>query len=392
MAATAVPTAQQQAAQLQQANGMARAAVLNAAIDMWQQIFTVPFAAANSAIGQVLNVPIRNVGLLKRLVVEVQATVTPAGAEQQNLTPWGAANFFSNIIFTDLSNQTRINTAGWHLHALATARRQWAFGSAYTNDSPVFIRNNFNVITAPAALAGAGQTYRMFYEIPISYSDFDLRGAIYASVVNATMNLQLTVNPNFWVAAAFADPTLAGYQSTTAALGVMTNCQITVYQNFLDQIPQGQNGPILPVLDLTTAYLLNNTVASALAVGQETPIPYANFRNFMSTFVIYDNSGVLNAGGDINYWAISSANYTNIRRYDPFMSSLLTREIINDDFPRGTYYFDHRQKPISTIQYGNMQLIVNPSAVTGAGSILLVGYEALAQINQITQAGSLYGT
>jgi hypothetical protein len=385
------PTPAQQAAALAQANAAARALVLNQGVDMWQQVYQTSFAASNAGLGQQINVPIRNVGLIKRFVVEIVASVAQGAAETQTLQAWGPANFFSNIAFQDLSNQVRINTAGWHVHALATARRQWAFGSAYTNDSPVSIKNNFNVITAPSSLTTV-QTLRMFYEIPISYSDFDLRGGIYAAVVNATMQLQLTINPNFWVASTATDPTLAVYKSSTAQLGTMTNLTITVFQNYLDQLPMGKNGPVLPIQDLSVAYLIQNTTVSNPVVGQDLPIPYANFRNFMSTFAIYDNNGTLNVGSDINYWAISSANFTNIRKYDPFLSSLLTREIINDDFPAGTYYFDHRQKPISTIQYGNMQLIVNPSNVGGAGSIFLVGYEALAQINQITQAGSLYGT
>jgi hypothetical protein len=83
-------------------------------------------------------------------------------------------------------------------------------------------------------------------------------------------------------------------------------------------------------------------------------------------------------------------------KYDPFMSSLLTREIISDDMPAvngmTTYYFDHRAKPISTINYGNMQLIFNPANVQGATTQMLTGFEALAFINQVTNAGSLYGT
>jgi hypothetical protein len=70
----------------------------------------------------------------------------------------------------------------------------------------------------------------------------------------------------------------------------------------------------------------------------------------------------------------------------------LSRLILGDDFPLGMYYFDFRNKPVSTIQYGNMQLLVNPSTVTDNQSNLLVGFESLALINMITQAGSLYGS
>lgn len=378
------------AATAQQMNAAARSAVLGVSIDMMQQIASV--VTTNYVAGQPsqLNIPIRNVGLIKRFFVEVVATVSQGGAETQTLTRFGPANVFSNITLTDLSNQARINTTGWHLHNLATVRRQLAFGAAFTNDSPCSIGSNYNVIKAPASVTAAAPLY-MCYEIPVSYGDQDLRGAIYANVVNATMNLQLTINPNFFVVAG-ADPVLAVYQSSTAQLGKVTSITVNVYQNYLDQLPRDQNNNVvLPQIDLATVYLLNNTNVTGLGVGADQAIPYANFRNFLSTFLIYDNNGVLNAGSDINYMTLQTANYTNVFKYDPMLSALQTRTKINDDFPPGMYYFDHRMRPISTVQYGNMQLIVNPSQVNSAGgSMFLIGYESLAMTNMITQAGSLY--
>lgn len=390
----AAPTKQPSAADQAAANMQARQIVLANSIDMWQSIFTT--VLSGNPRGQVINIPIRNVGLIKRFVIEISGSVAQAAAETLTLTKFGAANLLSQIVFTDLSNQTRINTAGWHMHLLATARRQMAFGAAFTNDSPTGYGSNFAVNSMPSPVTTV-QNFRFFYEVPIAYGDFDLRGAIYANVVNATMNLQLTVNPNIVVGSA-GNPTQAVYISSTANdVGSLTNFAINVYQNYLDQLPVTNAGPILPIMDLSVAYLLNNTVATGIAQGQDFAIPYANFRNFMSTFVIYDNFGSGTAiGAEMNYWSIQSANYTNIIKLDPFMVSLMTREIINDDTPaqaaRTSYYFDHRRKPINTIQYGNMQLIANPAQVQGSTSQMLVGYEALAQINMLTQAGSLYNT
>ena len=168
--------------------------------------------------------------------------------------------------------------------------------------------------------------------------------------------------------------------------------QITVYQNYLDQIPIGKSGPILPALDLSTAYLLNYTQAAGLVSNTDNPFPYANFRDFLSTTVIYDNAGTLNTGSDINYFALQAANYTNLIKLDPYTAAFFGRNRMQLDFPKGTYYFDHRDKPISTVQYGNMSLVMNPSTVTNSTSAAYLGYEALALINQVTQAGSLYGT
>src|SRR5690606_15860327 len=106
-------------------------------------------------------------------------------------------------------------TTGWHLHALATARRAGAFGAAFTNDSPVSMGSNFEVIHAPAAVTTEDEI-RMFYEIPVCYSDNDLRGAIYANVVNAQGQLQLTVNPNLVVGSG-GSGVLAAYKSSSAS-------------------------------------------------------------------------------------------------------------------------------------------------------------------------------
>jgi hypothetical protein len=49
----------------------------------------------------------------------------------------------------------------------------------------------------------------MNYFIPLAYSSNDLRGAVYTNVVNATQNLQITINKTPFVLA--TDPTNAVY-------------------------------------------------------------------------------------------------------------------------------------------------------------------------------------
>ena len=118
-------------------NNYARQQVLQRAIDMWQIIDARTLVGTIP--GQVVNIPVRNVGLIKRFVVEISFNLAQSAAETFTRTAFGPAAILSQVVFTDLSNQTRINTAGWHLHFLATARRQWAFGAAFTNDSPIAI-------------------------------------------------------------------------------------------------------------------------------------------------------------------------------------------------------------------------------------------------------------
>jgi P3 major capsid protein len=387
----------------QQQNMIARQAVISQAVDMRLPIYSQSFSAANGqGPGTVINVPPRNVGLIKRFIVEVTGTITPAGTA--TITPIGGGGFFSQVVFTDLSNQQRISTTAWHLSVVSSAKRRRPYGAATAVDAPTPFAtpparepnafgfgNNTDCNSLPASISAA-TPFRLFFEIPLAYTDHDLRGSVYANVTNATMNIQLTVNSNLFTAPGAQNVNQGMYSSAGAM--ALTNFTITIYQNFLDQLPiSQQGGPVLPLLDLSTAYLLNNTALSAIVSNQDNPITYANFRDFMSTAIIYnDPSSFTSTTSPINWWSLQSANYTNIFRVDPYMLGLLSREIIGTDFPLGMSYTDYRNRPVSTIQFGNMQLLMNPQTVTNNQTAMLIGYESLALINMITQAGSLYGT
>lgn len=373
-----------------------RSAVLGASVEMTQQIYSNTFAALGAG-ANTINILPRNVGLIKKFIVEISGTFTAAGASA--VTAFGLSNLLSNVSFFDLNNNQRINTAGWHLSLLKQAKARDTQGSSEplsTSQSDAMLGGqfvasgtapNFPVINYPLP-SGAGAAFRAIFDVPLAYSDDDLRGSIYANVVNATMLLQLTFNPT--PAPGGADNTLAVWGTAT---GPLSNVTVTVYQVYLDQLPQGKQGVILPMLDLSTIYELKATTFTAIPAGQDFPIPYANFRDFLSTTAIFNSTGAtagLKNGSDINYWALQSANFTNIWKIDPLLAAQKIREIVNTDFPLGTYYFSHRRKPISTLQYGNMQLILNAASVSGSPYVL-VGWEDMALQNTLTQAGSLAG-
>jgi hypothetical protein len=371
----------------QQTNDAARAAILALAQPMEQPLAPVALAGANAALGSVSNILLNNVGLNTKIIVELSGTLGPAAAETLNRTPLGLANLLSNITLTDLNNVQRVNTTGWHLHLLATARNRGAFAAAFQNDGPSQIGSNFLVQNAPAAIV-ANTAFRFFYEIPLAYHDTDLKGAIYAGVTSAQWRLQLTVNPNVVVAANAADATQACYKSTTNNnLGTLGPLTIQVYQVYWDQLPRSNGIPVLPALDLSYNYLLINTTNVVGQAGFDTTVFYPNFRTFLSTIFQFDNAGQLNLGTDINYLAVQVANLTYLRKLDPFAVQMMTRLIIGDDFPPGHYYLDHRKKPIDTNQYGNTSFVVNPSLVN-AGASLNLGLEMLAIQSQAINAGA----
>lgn len=360
------------------------------AIDVWQP--QNPNLPSGVAPGSVLTFYLRNVGLVKRIIVRFTATVTGGNASVSSLTKLGLANLISNVSFFDLGNNQRINTTGWHLTAISSAKRRRVFGAAYTSDTPLGYGNNNNrVMFAPATIAANATTEIDFQlEIPFVKNDMDLRGAIFADVTQATMQVQLTLNPNMFVSST-ADPTLAMYQSAGADLATISAIKVNFWQNYLDQLPRMGNGaPILPQLDLGTAYLLNNTASGLPVANQDNGAAFTNARTYESVAFVYDNNGTLNVNGsDLNYIQLQSANFTNILNLDGKMIGLMSRNVIMDDFPAGMQYLDFRHRPIDTNQYGNMQLVINPATVGGAGAVFLYGWEAYGIIGLVNQGGSL---
>lgn len=397
----AAGTPQNAAAQLQQANAAARAMILAQALKMTQVIAsgTVTAPGANN---NVINIVPRSVGLGQKFTVEITASIS-AGASNILPTNFNVANLCSQIVFNDLQNYTRIQTPGWHLAFLASVKEGKPFGAAVTTDLPIKYGNNLNVAASGAGGIGSGSgicfcpvsivatsvaVVKMTYEVPLAYSDRDLRGAVYLGVVNSTGLLQLTINPNP-VVASTADATNAVFVGAGATTGAISALSYVVYQHWWDQLPQGNRGPILPAQDLSTVYEMKSTTLTGMAANQDFPIPYSNFRDFLSTFLVWDNNGTVAAGTDINYFALQSANFTNIWKIDPFLAALFTRKLIESDFPLPAYYFSSRNKPLSTISYGNLELILNETIAAAAGQQAIVAWEDFGLQNSLTGAGSL---
>ena len=370
--------------------------ILTVGEDMTQPIASG--TVSNNVNGTVVNIPMRLVGLTRGFIVKIATTWTNTGTATAAATEFGIANELSNIVLTDLDNYQRINTAGWHLNLLNTMKEGFPFGAALLSsamDTPIGYGNNYSVISSPGTIAATtgSATTTMYYWVPCAYGKRDLRGSLYTGVVNATAYLQFTLNATPTVAS--GDSTLAVWKQTaaTGATATRVSTVYTVYQNYIDQLPryqQGQNAgsPILPPIAMRTQYRIVNTSLSAITTNQDFPIPFTNFQSFLSTMIIYDQNGTLNAGTDINQWKIAAANTLQFQYLDPFTQSLRTRIQIMTDVPVGSYAFDFRQQPINTNQAGNMQILLNPSSAAASSSVL-VGWESFADVNTILGAQSL---
>lgn len=358
------------------------------AVDMWQQLF--PSLPATITTGTTLTIFFRNVGLIKRLLLRFNFRAKAGSTSTQNLTPLGLANFVSNVTLTDLANNQRINTTGWHLTALSSMKRRRPFGAAMITDTPFGYGNNYIVQRAPASIAANGTSNCCFIlEIPLARNDQDLRGAMFGDVTSASAQVTVTLNPNMFVAST-ADPTSAMFQSAGSDLGSFDNFTLEVVQNYLDQGPRTQQGVLLlPQLDIGTAYMLTQVATpGAPVVNQQNTAPFVNQRQFLSLMFGFDNQA-LNAGTDLTTVGILSANFTQVMQYSPYIQAFRGRVGLGADLPTGFYFMDFNDRPIDTAQYGNMQFQFQPSSVAGSASTGLLAYEAFGIIGLVNQGGSI---
>jgi P3 major capsid protein len=399
------PSPANQQANLATINAQARALIKSRAIKRTNQISSQTVVPANTP---QLTINPQNVGLGLGFWVQVVLTISNGSGVNLNLTDFGPANALSQIQFNDLQNNTRVQVPGWWLNLINSMKAKRVYGTAFVRttgfDSPINYGSNMaGEISAPASIpAGGTGVVTMWYYIPLAYSDQDWRGAVYLNVINATAQILLSFPGNggltqngVTVATAFGnDNTLALYSGAAAgsvAAVTMTAATVTVHQVYLDQLPTGPQGIILPPLDVSTVYELKQTTLTAIVPNQDFPYQYPNYRDILSTGVIFVNTpsaGGRGVGLDINYWELLSANFTAIWKKPAALVAFENRNYMGVDPPPGAYYFSYRDKPISTNQYGNMQLVLNAN-VAASGAYLMVGIESLALMQTLTAAGSL---
>lgn len=365
------------------ANSQNRRAIVDNCMPMMQPLQTQSISGTVTTSNNVLTFQPRLTGLILGFLIEVNATVNNSGAATANRTNGGAANVLSRIQFTDLQNQTRINTNGFHLALLNSIKNTRGYGGAVSPNLPMNVGNVWTVNSLASTIAqSATPALRQFYYVPIAYSPQDLTGAIFAQVINATMQLQLTINVAPGVTT--GDPLFAIFSGATATSSVTLSAVTVAVTTFYYNQPTA-----LPMVDISRSYLIQDTVANnTIVANQDTNIPYANFRTYFSTFLVYDNAGVLNLGTDVTYIALQYANLLRQFQINPQTVALLTRNAVGFDMPPAIYYTDHRSFPISTANYGNCEMIIQASAVT-TGAFVGVWYEMVAQENSIITASSL---
>jgi hypothetical protein len=398
----------------QQQDALATRAILGTAVDRVQLVESSTVYPASNPV--LLTQPV-NVGLIKRFTIHVTGHITNTGTETIFLTDWGLANLFgqNGISYSDLNNYLRVNTSGQHLTVLANAKRRRAYGSTiwYPNaeqvlPAPVLYHNLSQMLnvqpasngvfhTAQTIAVGVSQQFSAYFELPLAYTDDDLRGAVWANVLNAVQQITLTFNQQ----AVTADPNdnnFAVYSGPAGSQGAITDAQVIIYQEYLDQLPKTTTNnvvtTVLPALSLSTVYELKSTIFSSVTPNQEFQIAYANQRSFISTFATFNGDGTSTGRewqgtqGWVNYWALLAANASYIWKMDVLTCILKYREHLQQDLPAGTFYFPSRRRNLATLQFGNLQLTLNALSATASGYVNVM-WESFALQNTLSSGASL---
>lgn len=386
--------AQQQAMLNQQAmaaNMQARAYVLSQAFDVKQQVDSQTFVPGAR---NVFDVSGTNVGIVKGFVLKVVAKITNKSADAMAITDFGIANLLKQVTYYDPNNQRHIETTGWHIALVNTIKGQKPFGSSTPTDSPIKYGDNYDIIEAPASIAaGATATVVMHYWIPLAYSDTDLTGAVFANVAQSKQRLRLEFATDSTAFVAANENSIdAIYKGAGADQCAIDEISYTCYQHYLDQLPMNQGQYIVPQIDLSTVYLLENTVQSGLTPNADFAVQYGNLYRYLSTIAIFDNGGEITAkGADVNYLAQRTANFSDYRKADPSTWNLETRKLIGTDLPPSVYLAESRQRPIYTLQTGNQTFVLNPKTVR-QNARLIMAYESLVTATNLVNIGTISTT
>jgi hypothetical protein len=342
-------------------------------------------------VAQTINLPLTPVGLQLKYIIEATTVVTnPSSGSTLTRASFGPFATFSQIQYTDPATNNRIVTPGWHLATVVGRRHRRIPGSALTTDSPTGYGSVIQPIAAPSTIAAnASGTVRAVYEVPLAFQRKSAKGAVFAGSALTTQQLQVTFNANF--AQNGTDPININGVVYTGASNTNPptySTTITVWIEYMDNFDLGLLQLLTP--SLSTSYNIKLTGLNTVTANADNFIRFSNLQEFHSVTAVFDNGGTLNAGTDINYFMLQSANQTTLWKRDAYLQSYMTRNGFSDDLPAGAYLFDFGEDPIITAADGNTVLSVNPSSAQ-SGAVLLVGWEFLATQQVLASAPSLSG-
>lgn len=317
-----------------------------------------------------------NVGVITKLLLDLTLNVTigTANAVQSLKGPY---NFFSRVRLADYDGTDRVNLSGYQLFVLNCKRYRRFFGTNNeAGSTAVLINPNYPVATG-------NKSIQFLMEVPVAFDPdnpivelIDLRGAIMAQTAVGEMYLTVDTNASLVSTAGDIDSLYSGAGTTT----VVNNggFSLVIYQDYiLPQTPPGMNQPPLPFLDLTTVYenVGNVKTSDNLAVNTAKILNYPNARSVIGAFYNYVTGGSA-AMGNVNALQLV-ANGNNVLLDNTERTQMFNQRMMCDcDIGPGVFFNDHREHPIETALFGNIQEYLTPAVVSGGNQYVEYGYES----------------
>lgn len=371
MAAQAAPSQ----AQIQASNMQARQLLLGSAPSFQKNLGT--FQGTN---GQTTRVKLFNVGITTkiRLLVSANITIGVATATASAKAPW---NLISRVRLSDYDGTDRVNLSGFQLFVLNCVRSRSIAGMNNTPFASVFV--NPSVPTTVGA-----QTVSFFIDVPVAYDVDnpvvqlrDLRGAILSQTAVGDMYLTVDWLQSLVSATGDIDSLYSGGATTTVVGNPAANfINLTVYQQFL--MPQAvdfKGGVPIPQVDLMTVYELTGNVKSTDNIASQTEklINYPNVRSVVGVYMNYVTGGAMAQGNISKIRTLANGNNTMREAQETAWLYDQRQWMYADcDVGPGVYWSTHREKPIETALYGNVQLGLTVNTASGGNQYVEQAFES----------------
>lgn len=355
---TSAQSAAQQAAQLHQQNATIRSMMLQTSPVFRKDLGT----NTEGTLGGSARIKLYNVGLLKRLILQVTMTVD-IGTANATLSNKGPYNLLNRIRLTDYSGTDRVNISGAHMFIVNCARERRYVN--YNNESAAAVYTDPNV----PLTTGTGKTLSFSLEVPICYSESDTRGIINMQTSEGEMYLTLDFNSTL-VSNGNDDAVYNGASTTTVAQSSGTTIDVNVIQEYYSPQADASGHVYLPPIDAMTIYSLDGTVRSSdnLIANAERLISLQNMRSVVGVYIGFLQNGLMDSTNVSRHRVITNGNNV-VQDWSNFMQLREQRRWANSDTRPGQYMYLFRVKPIETALLGNCQIGFTPSAVSGTTNI-----------------------
>jgi hypothetical protein len=366
-----------------QDNINARAYAISAFPPFRQYLGNFPGAA-----GGTTRVKLRNVGITTRLIARINLNYTVATAVP-TVSPKAPYNAITRVQLIDYNSTSRVNASAFALFLLSSARnrRPYGFNNAGATGAAGVV--NAGPITAlPTVGSGTGGAVQVganvaaaYIEIPIAFDHAsDWRGAM------PTQTAVGEVYASFDWAASLTTAAMIGSDADaffTAAGGgtisAIAGFSVDIWQEgYLPQVLPGSGNIQLPLYDLNTVYeIQGNTKYTDLSAGTERLLNYPNSRSVIGLHTFLQNQGASVLADSFSSMTAQSryrliVNGNNILQDWFFHDKLNEQRVwLDGDVKTGYNFFNHRNKPIETALFGNVQLGYTPQAFTPAATSYL---------------------